>query len=227
MPSRTTTKRPAQSGATPATDAEKAALQARIDKADELAGIHKLPQSIDQITEALSEMLSIGTREALLENVIAGAIEHINRRTYARGIGIDEQDVIWKAVDREISHNLQPWKQDVMAEWRRNRRQSPARIEPKHIDDLIRAEVRDALEYNLESFLGKATPKEVRFLADVMSDWNSRSFAAPNDDAEIYIGLAFERQLGRDNCYLRVPERMVDQVEKYVAALRAIDNKAA
>jgi hypothetical protein len=217
MPSRTpTTKRSVQSPAKPITEQPTAITRPSI------------PLSIDQITEAVSEILATGANENVLESLLINAIEHITRRTYERGIGTDDKDVIDKAINREIGHHLNPWKQDIMAEWRRNRRQPPTAIEPKTITERIRANDRNMLESQMEEFLGGAVPEEVRFLRDVLVDWENRCYRGPSDSHELYLGMAFEWQLNTPpQCYMRIPEHLVHQVQKYVDALRAIENRAA
>jgi hypothetical protein len=65
----------------------------------------------------------------------------------------------------------------------------------------------------------------VTFLT-VLNDHSSRSLSAESMNAENYLASAFEVEIGRDVYHLRVPERMVNKVEAYIAALRAIDRAA-
>jgi hypothetical protein len=114
-----------------------------------------------------------------------------------------------------------------MTVWRQNRRQATTSVDPRTISERIRENERDTLESRLDVFLGGATPEEIRLLSAVMADWENRSHSCPHNYNEIYIAMAFEYQLDQPRCYIRVPERLVDQVEKYVDALRAIEDKAA
>jgi hypothetical protein len=218
MPSRTpATKRPAQSPATPMTEQPTPVTVRQF-----------VPRTIDLITDAVSEMLTTGTNDQSLENLLYAALEHISRRTFERGIGIDDQNSTREFVETEIGRCLRPWKHDVIAQWHHNRRQSPAAVEPKTVTARIRTNARGDLEERLERFLGRGTPEEIRFLAEVMANRESVSYTSPTvPDFAMALGEAFELELGNDRCYLCVPGRMADQVEKYVAALRAIEDKAA
>lgn len=216
MPSRTPTKttRPAESPAK--TKPDLAPVRAVV------------PQTVDLIADAVSEMLTTGTNDQSLENLLYAAIEHITRRTYERGIGIDDRALIRKRVEETISHDLQRWKQDIIAVWQHNRRQSPAAIEPKTISEMIRANAREALEDRLEKFLGCAMPEEIRFLLEVMIDHDNVTTASPvHQTSELPIGNAFEYQLYRSNAYLIVPARLSEKVDKYIADLMAIEDKTA
>ena len=186
-----------------------------------------LPQSIDLIADAVSEMLTTGTTERSLERLLIAAIEHISRRTHIRGIGIDRAKDIRECVEREIGRYLQPWKDDIFAVWRHRRRETPAAIEPKTVAERIRQNARENLEDRLERFLGSATPEEVRFLIGVVETRDSLSSISPMAEQPfvILLGEAFEYELGRNNTYMAVPERLKDQAEKYVSALRAVEDR--
>jgi hypothetical protein len=186
-----------------------------------------LPPSIDLIADAVSEMLTTGTSEQSLDGLLRAAIEHISRRTFERGIGTEDQNVIRDYVHREIGLRLQPWRQDLIAQWRHNRRETPAMIDPKTITERIRQNFRDELEDRLERFLGDATPEEIHLLTEIMLNHESaRPMSPVMAWSEVALGAAFQRVLDAPNRYMAVPWRMVDQVEAYVKALRAIDDKA-
>ena len=183
-----------------------------------------IPQTIDLITDAVSEMLTTGTSDRALNRLLLATIEHKTRRVYERGIGIEDEKEISEAVDRYIKRDFEPWKQDIFAVWRHNRRESPAAVEPSTITERIRLNARDVLESRLESFVGGATPEDIRFMSEVMVDWDNRHLSQGD---ELYLGMAFEYQLDTPpGCYMRIPERLVSQVQKYIDALRAIEDKA-
>lgn len=188
-----------------------------------------IPRSIDLITDAVSEMLTTGTGDSCLDKLLTASIIHITRRTYERGIGTDDSNTIAKAIERDLTHNYQAWKQDIIATWRQHRRESPAAIEPATLTERIRLNARAQLEGLLEEFLGSATPEEVRFLTEVMRTWDNQHFINPTQGTgEIQIGTAFEAELGRRNVsFITVPGRMADKVAAYVDALRAVEDKAA
>jgi len=186
-----------------------------------------IPQTIDLIADAVSEMLTTGTNEQSLDNLLIAALEHIARRTFERGIGVEDQNAVQNFVQREIKDYLRPWKIDIMAQWRHNRRESPAAIEPKTVTERIRLNAREVLEEYMDQFLGIATPEEVRFLIEVMINRESGGSISPTlETAEMPLGQAFVNVLRTGTVYLAVPERLSDQVNKYLSALRAIEVKA-
>ena len=148
-------------------------------------------------------MLTRGTTDSCLDHLLIASIKHIARRTYERGTGTEDPAVIREGVDSEVKRYLHPWRADVMSEWRKSRRTLAAAVEPTTITDQIRANVREDLEDRLEAFLGRANPEEVRFLFEVMGNYESRSSISPMaSGAELALGNAFAYELGRgDRCY--------------------------
>jgi hypothetical protein len=222
MPTATKTKRPAQSQAAKTEVHPIGAPTPR-------KAVPVIPRSIGMITDAVSEMLTTGTADTCLDKLLTASLEHITRRTYERGIGTEDQNVIRAGIDREVKGSYQDWKQDIIATWRHHRRQSPAAIEPATLTERIRLNAREKLEGLLDGFVGRATPEEVSFLLEVMQTWDSQSYLNPIlARGEIGIGNAFETELGqRDVNFITVPGRMTDKVTAYVDALRTVEDKAA
>jgi hypothetical protein len=164
----------------------------------------------EMIVEAVTEMLTSG-------GFIRAAMAHHHRRFFGRDVN--------EGVKTFIQSDFLRWKTDLMITWRKNERPDRAYF-PKSITDRIRANFREALKGNFESFMARSSPEEQRFLYGVLSNWDGRSMVPENGHNEIYLGHAFESELNRDDlCYLRVPESMIERVEKYADALRAIEDK--
>ncbi len=183
-----------------------------------------IPLTHDLIADAIGEMLTRGTTDSCLDRVLIAAISHISSRVYAH-LDTDEAE-IEKIINCDVDHYFRPWKTDILASWRNTRRDSPAAVEPKTVAERIRAEVREDVERQFEEFLDRGTPEEMRFLREVLTDHESRSHLTPlSSDAEMALGQTFDFALGDSRVYLRIPERIADQVQDYVRALRAIEDK--
>lgn len=187
-----------------------------------------LPKTLDLIADAVGDMLTIGTKEKYLDHLLMTALSHTARRGYERGIGLENEDEVRKGIDIQTRRYFTEWKIDVMAAWRHSRKKSAVAVEPKTVADQIRARVRETLEEGLERFLGSATPEELRFMSEVLNNYWSISMAVPDSrSTEFPIGQAFAWELGRDDAYLCVPENLRKQVEEYVRALIAVEDRAA
>jgi hypothetical protein len=182
-----------------------------------------LTRTHELIVDAVTEMLSTGGHSEDVDSLLYAAMSHTRRRTSG---GLADQREVDRIVQEFIKTDLDDWKHDLVTAWKKNRRPEMPHVEPHSITERIRANTRENLESDFEDFMQQASPEEMRFLHAVMMDWESRHIAAEAARNEMYLGMAFEYQLERQRCYVRVPERMVKQVEQYVNALRAIDDKA-
>jgi hypothetical protein len=83
--------------------------------------------------------------------------------------------------------------------------------------------VKDRLEYKFEGFLEGATLEELRFMIEVMGDWDNRnSYGRPRSpgDFEIPIYGAIQRQLDGNICVVVPDDEMVGPVEEFIVALQ-------
>jgi hypothetical protein len=184
----------------------------------------ELSRTHELIVDAVTTMLSSGGHPGDVDSLLYAAMAHTRRRTYG-GAGLDDQKELDKRVSDFVHDKREDWKHDLVAAWRKNKREETGAFEPKSITDRIRFNVRESLIGEFDSFMGDASPEEQRFMLGVFNGYFSNHHPAEHGSAELFIAQAFEYQLGRDHCYLRVPEHMVDQVQKYVDALRAIEDK--
>ena len=70
-------------------------------------------------------------------------------------------------------------------------------------------------------------PEEQHILEEILSMWESFSGGAALRNDEISREDTVNSVPGRNATLIKIPRRLLDQVEKYVNALRAIESKAA
>ena len=98
--------------------------------------------------------------------------------------------------------------------------------EAKTVTERIRVNTRESVTGYFDEFMKRASFEEQVLLLNVLVYHESRSLSAENTIAENYLASAFETEIGRNVCHLSVPEYMVDDVENYIKALRAIQKAA-
>jgi hypothetical protein len=226
MPTATKRTSPAKSPATPALSKELPEIAATperrgpapfYDPAD-LTRTHEL------IIDAVTTLLTTGGHTEDVDSLLYSAMSHTRRRTFSGFT--EDQDEIARVIREFIKADFDNWKHDLVTAWRKNRRPDMPHVEPHSITERIRANTREDLASSFEDFMQQASPEEMRLMHAVMMDWESRHHVAEAGKNEMYLGMAFEYQLGHPRCYVRIPDHMVDRVEKYVEALRAIEDKA-
>ncbi|HWF08033.1 MAG TPA: hypothetical protein VG297_06190 [Bryobacteraceae bacterium] len=183
-----------------------------------------LTRTHELIADAVAEMLTCGGHDEEVDAMIRAAMAHTRRRFFGRLI--DDKAKLGATIENFNPDAFSEWKTDLMIAWRKNEWPGPPQIECGSISALIRANFREALKGSFDNFIASASPEEIRLLWAVLNNWDGRNHLPERRYDEIYLGHAFEYELGRNRCYIRVPERMVDQVEKYVDALRAVEDKA-
>lgn len=188
----------------------------------------RLSRTHELIIDAVTTMLTMGGHRDDVEGLLTAAMAHTRRRTFVKGVGLEDDDEkVAEVIADFVNSDFDDWKQDLVFAWRKNKRNDPPAFEPKTITDRIRANVREELTDQFEKFMGTASPEEQRFLAEVLVDYESRHSAAEVGEHELYLGMAFEYQLGQPRAHVRVPERLLDKVQKYVDALLAVEDRAA
>ena len=88
----------------------------------------------------------------------------------------------------------------------------------------IRAEQKERLQTHFEKFVDEAWPEEIRFLNDVLTDWESNSCGDRTrklSDFEVPIYSAVQVNLNSKSL-VEVPFFHVDEVEEFVATLDRI-----
>jgi hypothetical protein len=183
-----------------------------------------LSQTQELITDAVTAMLTHGGHRDDVDRLVRAAMSHTRRRTYTNLI--DDPAELNKVAADFIRDDFDEWKEDLAATWKQNRRPERAEAKAKTITERIRANTRERVTELFDEFMTKATFEAQTLLINVLNNHSGRSMTAEHMDAENYLASAFEAEIGRDVCHLRVPERMVDDVENYVRALRAIDRAA-
>jgi hypothetical protein len=100
------------------------------------------------------------------------------------------------------------------------------RADAQTITELIRFNAREQARDGFEEFMAGASMEETTFIGEVFSYRASRSLVPDSREDDMYIASAFEIVIGQDEVILRVPEPMTDKVQRYIDALREVDDKA-
>ena len=183
-------------------------------------------QTHELVIDAVATMLSLDSDSRDVDMLLIAAMRHIRRRTFADLY--DDEKELNIMVDKFVDRDFVDWKADIVGEWRKNRNLTPERSSALNtITAKIRENARRLLIGSFDVFMVQASPEEIRFLFEVLNNWDGRHRTAEWKDEEIYVAGAFEMELNRNTRYLRVPERMTKQVQQYIDALRAIEGKEA
>ncbi len=179
----------------------------------------------EMIVEAVTEMLTTGGHEDDVDRLIYATMAHQRRRLFSCFRSPEPE--AGESVKRFLATDFAKWKTDLMITWRKNEMPSQPHLEPKSITDRIRANFREMARGSFENFMSGASPEEIRLLWSVLDNWDGRHHAPEHGRDEIYIANAFLIEIDRgDLSHVRVPEHLVDRVQKYLDALRAIEDKA-
>ncbi len=177
----------------------------------------------EMIVEAVTEMLTTGGHQDDVDGLIYATMAHQRRRLFGR---LDSSPKVDESVKKFIDSDFAKWKTDLMVTWRKNERSEQPHLEPKSITDRIRANFREMAIGSFENFMSSASPEEIRLLWSVLNNWDGRHHAPEHGHDEIYIANAFLTGIDRgDLSHVRAPEHLVPQVQKYIDALRAIEDK--
>jgi hypothetical protein len=231
----TKTSRPAQSPAKQKQAANSASRVAGIPAETATGAVtlkvaaEELPRTHEMIIDAVADLLTHGGHADDANSLICASISHIERRAYEKGIGIKDQKVISEAISHAIHEFHGEWKTDLAIGWRKNRRpETPPAFAAPTITGRIRANSRERMDDLLLKFAGSAAPEEQHLMIEILQVWDSVQSITPlRANGEIFLGEAFYATLGKDAAFIKVPSSMVDQVQKYVDALQAIENKEA
>jgi hypothetical protein len=183
-----------------------------------------LTRTHELIVDAVTTMLTHGGHPDDVDTFLHAVMAHTRRRTFSQLV--DDEAQMGTYVQKFIREQFNEWKTDLTVGWRKNKFPEQPQVTATSVTDRIRMNVRETVEGQFVGFMNEASPEEIRFLNEVFTDWDSRHLVAESRSDEIYLGMAFEYQLsGTSRGYIRIPERMMKQVQKYVDALRAIEDK--
>ncbi len=173
----------------------------------------------EKIADAIGELIVTGGTRRNLELLCRIAADHEARRIWGHLIR-NKPDELEKAVADRVANFAPKW-YDQLAAARANRPHLPAQRLPeaKTVTDLIRAQKRSEVATYFKQFLAMAPPEDLWFMGDVMTDWDVQTTTWGDGYQAMAIVNAFEDQIGRDRQYVRVPRHLVEDVEKYIAAL--------
>lgn len=221
------TKRSPKSAATAANKDSKLtptpAPQSATTKTDPIPPVTELSRTHELIVDAVTSMLTTGGHRDDVDSLIYAAMGHTRRRTY--GVSADDWNEHSDKITEYVHDEHLSWRTDLAIGWRKNERAEPSAFEPETIKDRIRATVRERVRRGFENFMSTAAPEEQRLLQSIFEVWESSSLPAEYGSDEMVLGDAFEFALGRNATFVKIPRRMLDKVQQYIDALRAIEDK--
>ena len=177
------------------------------------------------IIDAVAEILTHGGAPDDVTMLLCATMGHTRRRTF-RNFDVSPTDLKTE-VDKFLRDNIGEWRTDLAIGWRKNNRSEVPAVEATTIRDRIMANVRQQVLVYFRHFMDSASPEELWLLREVLCIWDSASLPPENRSRELFLGEAFQGALGSNSSYLEVPAHMVDQVQRYIDALVAVDTKAA
>ena len=189
-----------------------------------------LPSFHDMTCDAVSDLLTAGGHDQDVTDLIQLSIRHLERRSFGTGWRQMEGDELTTRLQRALEHGVPKWKKSLEAVWKQREEKPEQAVAPKTITDRIRSNVRKNVEDALTTFLDSAGPEEMRFMNAVLEDRNQDNSIYDPAWPEQHIPIAtwFEYHAlnpSFDNKpnYIRVPETLVEKVDKYVQALIAVE----
>jgi hypothetical protein len=188
------------------------------------ASLHELSQTHELIIDAVADLLTQGGHSDDIDSLLYAAMAHTRRRTYSRCCD-DAVEVDGHASDF-VRKNLSDWKTDLAIGWRRNRRGLRPDVDQKTISERIRFNTRERIWDSFEDFMSRAGFEDQALMLNVLSNHENRNRPAESKANEIYLATAFATEIDQSVAYLRVPVSMLAMAEKYISALRAIEDKA-
>ena len=91
----------------------------------------------------------------------------------------------------------------------------------------IRHGLRSHLICELQEFLDRAAPEDLRLMHEVVMDWSSTAKANAFEPGEVTLANAFGYQIERDARYIAVPDDMVRSVVDFIRWQQQMSNEAA
>ncbi len=182
----------------------------------------ELPKIAEIICDQVADLLTHGGHQDAVRWLILAALGHYERKRF--GQWVDNPAELEKHVDEMLRRDLPDAHAELRMYWKQNQRKPATRPEPKTITDQIRANVIGRVREEFDAFLCDATPEEHRLMYEILTTWRSSTHGTMNRGTEVTLGLAFSDQLDSPTrSYIKVPEKLVEQVEKYVQCLMAAE----
>lgn len=179
-----------------------------------------IPRTHELIVDAVTEMLTRGGHPDDVDGMLRATMAHTRRRT------APESNQDGPHIAEFIREKFNKWKHELIIAWSKNKKVEAPAFEANTISDRIRVNARESLWLQFATFMDQATPEEIRFLLEILNRRNDRAPGAEESGDEILLANSFEIQIQRDEvCYLKVPELLVKEGQKYIDALRAIDEQ--
>lgn len=179
------------------------------------------------IADEIADILVHGGYHETVQSLIWCAAAHKTWRWAKNNYGESEQSTIDDLMT-ECPRQFDNWLEELTAEWRRNR-QVPAveRVAPKTAADRIRARFMDELRERMATFMVESTPEEQHVMLDILTTHESSNRGRSALD-KMPLGAAIQDVLGEGwPDWVRVPRSMSNQVESYIACLKAAERKSA
>jgi hypothetical protein len=202
-----------QTASTPAVAPAKAATR-------ELTPIQQL------IADEVAEMLVHGGHKDDTAGLIFAALQNMHQRFYDNlSLPHETPEELRKNVEDLARRDYPDWIAEMRMEWNRNRTaKAEDKVEPKTATECIRANVIDDLRDQFRHFLTEGTPEEHRLMLEILRDQEGSARRGVLN--ELPLGQAFDYALGNSAPeWVKVPNGMREQVDKYIECLRAADMK--
>jgi hypothetical protein len=182
----------------------------------------KLTPLQQQIANDIGDLLVNGGDNKTAELLIRCAQEHSFKRRAREVWGESEKEAQDFVAKCRLDTNLDL--AELKLEWHRNRTATaPEKLNPKSASDRIRAAFLETLREQQITFANNASPEEVSVMIEILQIHES-SNRGPYYFEEMPLGMAIENTMGEyHGNWLRVPNKLEDQVKAYINRLRAAD----
>lgn len=182
------------------------------------AAVRPLTNIQELLVDQLGNIILQGGKQDEVELLIQAALLHQWRLRLSAVEILTEEKITVEAYEHASSW-AQDWTRQLIQSWQQSAASSDPDATPdRNITELLREDVRGRLESRFEEFLAAAIPEEIRFLESVLADWDSSSLHSI-DELQLEIANSFEREIGRNVRYVRVPWKLRDKVISFVELL--------
>lgn len=186
----------------------------------------EMPRTHELVLDAVTAMLTTGGHSEDVDRLLRSTMAHTKRRTCA-GINMKGNEAD-KTAKEFVQAHIDAWKIDLAAFWSKNQRAPRPEEAKETFTQIIRANLRENVWSYFKEFMAAATVEDQRLMLSVLSGHENRSLPAEHKQDEIYLATAFFDEINRSaEAFLKVPKSMLKQVQAYIDALRAIEQKEA
>jgi hypothetical protein len=177
------------------------------------------------VCDRVADLLLRGGHEHDLDNLIYAAAGHHYRTVFPASRMHETAEQEQKRTTEFIESHIESWRARLMHEWPAP--EDKKEPEPKGVLQKIFAGWNWELRNDVEEFMNEAGAVDKRLLHEVLEHWDSRRQLDPEHDAGATLANCFASEADNPNTYFRVPDRIRDLVEGYVALLlNGVDAKA-